>query len=138
MKKIVLLIVAVCFGLASCSKDDKDLVEINSGQYLYSDNAYTVSINWGLLDQGGITIFENDKRIFQQLYSVIFKAAENADYISLIYDGLTLEIRYSTLASFTATVKDNQTGLNLPAKMKFKIANRVLDANDDGILDSKQ
>lgn len=137
MKKIVFLIVAVCLGLASCDSDDNDLVEINSGQYLYSDNAYTVSISDPRA--GGITIFENGECVFQQLYSVIFSVAENADCFSWIYDdGLTLETTYSTLTSFTAVVKDNQTGIDLPAKMKFKLDNTVLDANGDGILDSKQ
>lgn len=136
MKRIAIFI--LCAVVLSCSKDDDNIniEDPKMGQYVYTDPIYTISIN--TMSETGITIFENGKYVFQQLRGVVFSVIENTDYFTLTYEGLTLDIKYTTKSSFTATIKDNALKIKLPSPMHFKLDNRALDANGDGVLDSTQ
>ena len=130
MKKIALFIWAV-IALCSCSRDDTDINAPADGQYIYENGNLTVAINVDNTDTG-ITIFENGSYVYQSLYLPVSGSwpVYRYDYVDLV-----LDCQYVDNTTFSATVSNNQTEISLPATMLFKLDNRVLDINGDGVLD---
>lgn len=138
MKRIALLILAAV-ALCSCSKDEtKDITTPVNGQYLYENENLTVAVRVDNTETG-ITIYENGSYVYQSLHRSVYGSWPTYRYeYGYSYSELVLDCQYAENTAFVATVSDNQTEVSLPATMQFKLDNRTLDANGDGILDETQ
>lgn len=138
MKKIAMCILSV-LALCSCSKDDTEITTAPlNGQYIYESGNLTVAVDVDDTETG-ITIFENGSYVYQSLHIPVSGSWPTYRYEYFYnYRGVVLNCQYYTNTAFTATVSDNSTNVNLPDTMQFKLDNRTLDANGDGILDETQ
>lgn len=138
MKKVVAFILALV-ALCSCSKDDAEITSSpTNGQYIYESGNLTVAIRVDNAETG-ITIFENGSYVYQSLHQSVSGSWPTYRYeYEYSYTDLALSCRYSDSDAFTATVNTNQIDVSLPATMQFKLDNRTLDTNGDGILDEMQ
>lgn len=144
MKRILFaLLITMIF--VSCQKDSENVSQPKTGQYLYTDNTYTVAV--GVYENKkscSITVFENGKYVWQDVRSDKNLSGDWPTYIfaySSYYlqsGEIVLNCTYNSNSEFLATVQENTTEINLPASMTFKYDNRVLDKNGDGILDELQ
>lgn len=137
MKKVVLLILAAV-ALCSCSKNETDTAVPVSGQYIYESENLTAAVRVDNTETG-ITIYENGSYVYQSLHRSVYGSWPTYRYeYGYNYSELVLDCQYAENTAFVATVSDNQTEVSLPATMQFKLDNRTLDANGDGILDEMQ
>lgn len=139
MRKIIYALFVILI-LASCDKEKAHVPD--EGQYVYSDENYTVAIYvYPDDDDCGITIFENGSYVWQDVYSFNNISGSWPEYefkFSKDYKKLTLECSYSNESTFTAMAIENSTGVKIPVSMLFKRDKRMLDKNKDGILDERQ
>lgn len=146
--KNILLATAVIFVLASCSKDEKEIIPVN-GQYIANAGDLTAAV---ILKDGNCTYFALFMRgevvsswtdittsgsYPNYTYRVselnIIAKFENATTFSVILDGVL-----STGANFGGLQNGMQVAFEGSIPIKFELDNRVLDANGDGILDERQ
>lgn len=148
MKKILFALLTA-FMLVSCQKDSENGSLPKIGQYLYTDNTYTVAV--GVYENKkscSITVFENGKYVWQDVRSsdnlsgdwpIYTFAYSSSYYPHYLQSGeIVLNCTYNKNSEFLATVQENTTEINLPTSMQFKYDNKVLDKNGDGILDELQ
>lgn len=144
MKKILFALLTI-FIFASCQKDSENVSQPKTGQYLYTDNTYTIAV--GVYENKkycSITIFENGKYVWQDVRSDKNLSGDWPTYIfayssyNLQSGEIVFNCTYNNNSEFSAAVQENTTEINLPASMVFKYDNKVLDRNGDGILDELQ
>ena len=143
MKKIVILLFAVCFGLASCSNDENNDTLPADGQYIAEalDLVVSMDLNNGICTQFTVYICGE---YFNQ-WSAVSTTGSYPKYKYRI-DELEMLTKFSRIDSFDATLSglltsadgSGKTAIDGHQAILFQLDNRVLDANDDGILDSKQ
>ena len=123
---------------AGCSKDETDTATPVNGQYIYENENLTVAVRIDNTETG-ITIYENGSYVYQSLHRSVYGSWPTYRYeYGYSYSELVLDCQYAENTAFVATVSNNQTEVSLPATMQFKLDNRTLDANGDGILDEMQ
>ena len=146
MKKILFAILAV-FAFTSCADDESELTPTD-GQYV----AYTGDLVIGMkLKDGRCTYFvpfTNGNAVGSW-----FNLTTSGEYPNYTYriDDFTVQAHFDSRDSFTATLDGSlkseiSNGLNTEGRyfateatgVKFRLDNTALDANGDGILDSKQ
>lgn len=147
MKKIALLILAAV-ALCSCSKDETTVVPAD-GQYIADAMDLVVCM---VLENEKCTYFA--PFICGEVVSSWNNVSTSGNYPNYVYrvDDLTITANFESPTAFTATLVGSlNTGNNKPnelpngmqsyfdgADIKFKLDNRTLDANGDGILDEMQ
>ena len=159
MKKIVFALLAV-LALSACSKDEIDIIPIN-GQYVgrteYTDEYNNYSSTYCLTIENGLctdfAIYSGAERFNYYRPADISTKGNYPKYTYRIND-FTVRARFTDLENFTADLSgvlhthedDTHTfvgeihgSIALEAtNVRFKLDNTPLDANGDGILDSKQ
>lgn len=151
MKKIVLLILAAA-ALCSCSKDEATITPVD-GQYVARINEFN-DLFCLVLSNGKCTyfaMFQNGK-VFYYENSGISISGEYPNYTYRIEDFM-IRSTFDSQDAFTAYLAGslrsniNPTGglgadvsiVSMEHKdVKFKLDNRTLDANGDGVLDEMQ
>lgn len=123
MKKALLLLLTAV-AVLSCGKSGSSKV----GQYIYTDAAFTISLELFEGSDTGITVFQNGKYVYQDLAGKV----NGSEYR---YDALKLTCTFDSDDAITARISEDRTGLNLPSSMVFSRSDRVLDVNGDGLLD---
>ena len=147
MKKIALLILAV-FALCSCSKDETTATPAD-GQYIADAMDLVACV---VLENGKCTYFA--PFICGKAVSSWDNVSTYGDYPNYVYrvEDLTITANFESPTTFTVSLVGSlNTGNNKPnelpngtqlyfdsAGIKFKLDNRTLDANGDGILDEMQ
>lgn len=147
MKKIALLILAAV-ALCSCSKDETTAAPAD-GQYIADAMDLVVCM---VLENGKCTYFASF--IYGKVVGSWNNVSTSGEYPNYVYrvDNLTITANFESPTAFTATLVGSlNTGNNKPnelpngmqsyfdgADIKFKLDNRTLDANGDGILDEMQ
>lgn len=145
MKKILFVILAV-FAFASCSSDESELKPAD-GQYIAYSGDLVICL---LLQNGSCTYFA--PFINGSVLSSWLNVNTSGEYPTYVYriDDFMVQAYFDSRDSFTATLDgvlstsignylQNGTALVLDnVDMQFQLDNTVLDANGDGILDSKQ
>ena len=145
MKKILFAILVV-FAFASCADDESELTPTD-GQYV----AYTGDLVIGMkLKDGRCTYFvpfTNGNAVGSW-----FNLTTSGEYPNYTYriDDFTVQAHFDSRDSFTATLDGvlsvsvnphlhSSTELIVTAVgVQFRLDNTILDANKDGVLDSKQ
>ncbi len=146
MKKILFAILSV-FAFTSCSSDESETLPTD-GQYVaYSDNVVYIM----QLQGGNCTYFA--PFVNGSVLSSWLNVSTSGEYPNYTYriDDFTVQAHFDGLDSFTATLagalkSEIGNGLNVESHyfateatgVKFRLDNTVLDANGDGVLDSKQ
>ena len=146
MKKILFAILAI-FVFVSCSSDESELMPTD-GQYV----AYTDGVVYVMQLQGGNGIYFAPF-INGSVLSSWLNVNTSGEYPNYTYriDDFVVQAHFDGQDSFTATLAGSlkseiSNGLNTEGHyfateatgVKFRLDNTVLDANGDGILDSKQ
>ena len=149
MKKIVFALLA-SLVLLSCTKDESDIIPTN-GQYVAYAEDLVVSL---VLDNGqcvGFTLYVRGERFDYNQPAAISTKGEYPKYTYYIND-LSVAVRFSNVSNFSGTLngelryeKEND-GLMSAGVVVFEhgtptpfiLDNTPLDANADGLLDSRQ
>lgn len=148
MKNILLTIVAI-FALASCSKDDSDIIMPTDGQYVCDATDIYFS---AVLSNGKCVEFTvYTKGEYFGSWHDITNSGRYPNYKYMV-DGMDIAVEFSSPNSFDALLSgvfrigydDNSpmaTGqtlaINLTTPVQFHLDNKVLDANGDGLLDKE-
>lgn len=140
MKKIALLILAVV-ALYSCSKDE-NIVKPVDGQYIAGEfDSFLYCL-----------VLDNGKCIDFAMFHLGKKAVNLCDNVSTSghfpnyeyrgEDSFTMEANFESTTAFTAILSGGflvgSLYWSINTFLKFKLDNRMLDANGDGILDDMQ
>lgn len=149
MKKIVFVLLA-SLVLLSCTKDESGIIPTN-GQYVAYTEDLVVSL---VLDNGqcaGFTLYVRGERLDYNQPAAISTKGEYPKYTYYIND-LSVAVRFSDVSNFSGTLngqlryeKENN-GLISSGVVVFEhgtptpfiLDNTPLDANADGLLDSRQ
>lgn len=129
--KMPFIAALVSLLFVSCS-DNQD-PQPKAGQYIYETNTVTASIS--IRESVAITVFENGRYIFQDLYG---RASGSYPDMQLAFRDLDLACSFSSPEMFTATVLSNDALVPLAGACTFRYDSKVLDINGDGVLDSWQ
>ena len=147
MKKIVFVLLA-SLALLSCTKDESDIIPTN-GQYVAYAEDLVVSL---VLDNGqcvGFTLYVRGERFDYNQPAAI---STKGDYPKYYINDLSVAVRFSDVSNFSGTLngelryeKEND-GLMSAGVVVFEhetptpfiLDNTPLDANADGLLDSRQ
>ncbi len=141
MKKI-LLYVAICFGFASCDSNDNNGTLPVDGQYVAQTGDMLFSMQ---LYKGKclcFTMFDSGY-YFAQSFSV----STSGDYPEYEYTakGLTIRVKFTDVDIFNAKLSGGASSVDGTHwviagsfTVTFRLDDRVLDANGDGVLDSWQ
>lgn len=152
MKKIAFVLLAALL-FSACSKDSSESdITPTDGQYITTDSEADMLISL-VLENGVCTDFVVYTRCerFKYIPDNISTKGEYPKYRYYI-DDLTIQANFSDLSSFNGTLKGileyaiieenmqsfGQIGFNGKEPMLFVLDNTPLDANGDGLLDSKQ
>ena len=148
MKKIVFVLLA-SLVLLSCTKDESDIIPTN-GQYVAYTEDLVVSL---VLDNGqcaGFPLYVRGERLDYNQPAAISTKGEYPKYTYYIND-LSVAVRFSDVSNFSGTLngqlryeKENE-GLISSGVVVFEhgtptpfiLDNTPLDANADGLLDSR-
>ena len=140
MKKAVIMLAAL-LSLSACSKDSDtpDTADnaLRTGQYVYSDKTITAAVDWDGSSTAGITLYENGRYVYQCKAGYV-RHNSGAVFEILCGNDMVLICSVSNNVSFSAHVDNNVTRVQLPKTMPFRLDASVLDANGDGVLDSRQ
>ena len=140
MKKAVIMLAAL-LSLSACSKDSDtpDAADnaLRAGQYVYADKTITAAVDWDGSSTTGITIYENGRYAYQCKAGYV-RHNSGAVFEILCGNDMVLICSVSNNVSFSAHVDNNATRVQLPKTMPFRLDASVLDANGDGVLDSRQ
>lgn len=121
---------AAALVLASCTKE-APIAE--KGNYIARNGNIVISLV--LIDNSPFaTIFVDGSYVWQE-YGILSGEYPNYIYLFERAKSLNIEAAYDSPTTFTATISDNSTGVNLPASLRFKRDDTVLDANGDGKID---
>lgn len=101
---------------------------LEPGQYLYEDKTITAAVRIG--GGVGVTIFVDGAYVYQDLNGIV----KDTGYS---FGALVLNRTSTDSKTFTAYVEHNSTGIDLPSYMDFRLDNRTLDANGDGLVDGR-
>lgn len=149
MKKIVFALLAILV-LSSCSKDENDILPTN-GQYVAYAGDLVVSI---VLDNGQCVKFDvyaRGERFDYNQPATISTKGQFPKYTYYIND-LSVAVCFSDVSNFSGTLngvlryeKENEGLMSVGAlvfehgtPIPFILDSTVLDADGDGVLDSKQ
>lgn len=148
MKRILFFILAIA-ALCSCSKDETTVTPAD-GQYIADAMDLVVCM---VLENGKCTYFA--PFICGEVVSSWNNVSTSGNYPNYMYrvEDLTITANFESTTAFTATLDGSlNTGTNRPDELPngtqsyfdgstpiyFKLDNRTLDANGDGILDEMQ